>query len=130
MNPHVASSPSARQIGWVLACRRCGPFPCLSVLFLVTGLPLVGAGVLLGGWLEVLVIVASVVLAASSPCCGVRRHGRWRVLIVLSAALTMIAVRRFLASEPYEMMCVVVEAVVLAVRTPLEPLPVSDLRGV
>jgi hypothetical protein len=77
-------------------------------------LPLAGAGVLLGGWLEVLFIAASVALATGSLCWGFRRHRRSRVFIALGAALTMIAVGRFLASEPYELVCVVVGAVVLA----------------
>jgi MerC mercury resistance protein len=87
---------------------------CLSLPFLVTVLPLAGAGVLLGGELEVLFIVASVALATGSLCWGFRRHRRGRVFVVLGAALTMIAVGRFLASEPYELVCVVVGAVVLA----------------
>jgi hypothetical protein len=77
-------------------------------------LSLAGSGVLLRGWLEVLFIVASVALASGRLCWGFRRHGRWRVFIVLGAALTMIGVRRFLAGEPYKMVCVVVGAVVLA----------------
>jgi MerC mercury resistance protein len=87
---------------------------CLTVPLLVTVLPLAGAGVVLGGSLEVLFIAASVALATGSLCWGFRRHRRWRVLIVLGAALTMIAVGRFLASEPYELMCVVMGAAALA----------------
>ena len=80
----------------------------------MTVLPLAGVGVLLGAWLEVLFIVASVALATGSLCWGFRRHRRWRVFIVLGAALTMIVVGRFLASEPYELVCVVLGAVALA----------------
>jgi MerC mercury resistance protein len=87
---------------------------CLTVPFLVTVLPLAGVGVLLGGSLEILFIVASVVLATGCLCWGFRRHRRWRVFIVLGAALTMIAVGRFLASEPYELLFVFMGAVVLA----------------
>jgi MerC mercury resistance protein len=87
---------------------------CLTVPLLVTVLPLAGAGVALGGSLEVLFIAASVALATGSLCWGFRRHRRWRVLIVLGAALTMIAVGRFLASEPYELVCVVMGAAALA----------------
>jgi MerC mercury resistance protein len=87
---------------------------CLTVPLLVTVLPLAGAGVVLGGSLEVLFIAASVALATGSLCWGFRRHRRWRVLIVLGAALTMIAVGRFLASDPYELVCVVMGAAVLA----------------
>jgi MerC mercury resistance protein len=87
---------------------------CLTVPFLVTVLPLAGAGVVLGGSLEVLFIAASVALATGSLCWGFRRHRRWRVLVVLGAALTMIAVGRFLASEPYELVCVVMGAAALA----------------
>jgi hypothetical protein len=71
-------------------------------------------GGVLGGSLEVLFIAASVALATGSLCWGFRRHRRWRVLIVLGAALTMIAVGRFLASDPYELVCVVMGAAVLA----------------
>jgi MerC mercury resistance protein len=87
---------------------------CLTVPLLVTVLPLAGAGRILGGSLEVLFIAASVALATGSLCWGFRRHRRWRVLIVLGAALTMIAVGRFLASDPYELVCVVMGAAVLA----------------
>jgi MerC mercury resistance protein len=87
---------------------------CLTLPLLVTVLPLAGAGVLLGGSLEVLFIAASVALATGSLCWGFRRHRRWRVFIVLGAALTMIAVGRFLASGPYELVYVVVGALVLA----------------
>jgi hypothetical protein len=87
---------------------------CLTVPFLVTVLPLAGAGVLLGGSLEILFIVASVALATGGLCWGFRRHRRWRVFIVLGAALTMIAVGRFLASEPYELVFVFMGAMVLA----------------
>ncbi|HEX9868863.1 MAG TPA: MerC domain-containing protein [Candidatus Tectomicrobia bacterium] len=38
----------------------------------------------------------------------------WRVFIVLGAALTMIAVGRFLANESYELVFVIMGAVVLA----------------
>jgi MerC mercury resistance protein len=87
---------------------------CLTVPFLVTVLPLAGVGVFLGGSLEILFIVASVVLATGSVCWGFRRHRRWRIFIVLGAALTMIAVGRFLASEPYELVFVLMGAMVLA----------------
>ena len=87
---------------------------CLTVPFLVTVLPLAGAGVLLGGSLEILFIVASVALATGGLCWGFRRHRRWRVFIVLGAALTMIAVGRFLASEPYELVFVFMGVMVLA----------------
>jgi hypothetical protein len=87
---------------------------CLTIPFLVTVLPLAGVGVLVGGSLEILFIVASVVLATCSLCWGFRRHRRWRVFVVLGAALTMIAVGRFLASESYELVFVFTGAMVLA----------------
>ena len=87
---------------------------CLTVPLLVTVLPLAGVGVLLGGSLEILFIVASVVLATVSLCWGFRRHRQWRVFVVLGAALTMIALGRFLASEPYELVFVVMGATALA----------------
>jgi hypothetical protein len=114
MNQTTASASSAR-IDLVGACvsLMCAVH-CLTVPFLVTVLPLAGVGVLLGGSLEILFIVASVILATCSLCWGFRRHGRWRVFIVLGAALTMIAVGRFLASEPYEIAFVFMGAMVLA----------------
>jgi hypothetical protein len=72
---------------------------CLTVPLLVTVLPLAGAGVFLGGSLEVLFIAASVALATGSLCWGFRRHRRWQMFIVLGAALTMIGVGRFLPGQ-------------------------------
>jgi hypothetical protein len=111
----TAASPSSAHIDLVgtcvsLVCAR----HCLSVPFLTTVLPLAGVGMLLGGALEALFIVASVALATGGLCWGFRRHGRWRLFIALGAALTMITVGRFVVSEPYELMGVVVGAVVLA----------------
>ena len=113
MNQTAVSASSAR-LDLVGACVSllCAVH-CLTVPFLVTVLPLAGVGVLLGGSLEILFIVASVVLATGCLCWGFRRHRRWRVFIVLSAALTMIAVGRFLASEPYELVFVFMGAMVL-----------------
>jgi hypothetical protein len=114
MNQSVAPSAST-HIDLVGACMSLAcALHCLSVPFLGTMLPIAGVGVLLGGWLEVLFIMASVALASGSLCWGFRRHRQWGVLTVLGAALTMIVVGRFLASGPYEMVCVVVGAVVLA----------------
>jgi MerC mercury resistance protein len=87
---------------------------CLTVLFLVTVPPLAGAGVLLGGSLEILFIMLSVALAVGSLYWGFQRHRRWRVFIVLGADLTMIAVWRFLSSEPYELIFVFMGAMALA----------------
>jgi hypothetical protein len=114
MNQTPASASSAR-IDLVGTCVSlvCAVH-CLAVPLLATVLPLAGAGVLLGGSLEILFIVASVILATGSLCWGFRRHGRWRVFVVLGAALTMIAVGRFLASEPYELVFVFMGAMVLA----------------
>jgi hypothetical protein len=114
MNQTAASASSAR-IDLVGACVSlvCAVH-CLTVPFLVTVLPLAGMGVLLGGSLEILFIAASIVLATVSLCWGFRRHRRWRVFVVLGAALTMIAVGRFLASEPYELLFVFMGAMVLA----------------
>jgi MerC mercury resistance protein len=114
MNQTAASASSAR-LDLVGACVSlvCA-LHCLTVPLLAAVLPLAGAGMLLGGSLEILFIVASVALASGSLCWGFRRHRRWRVLIALGAALSMIAVGRFLASEPYELVCVVVGAMALA----------------
>ena len=111
----TAASPSSARIDLVGTCVSlvCAVH-CLTVPFLMTVLPLAGLGVLLGGSLEILFIVASVILATCSLCWGFRRHRRWRVFVVLGAALTMIAVGRFLASEPYELLFVFIGAMVLA----------------
>jgi hypothetical protein len=111
----IATSPSSARIDLVgtyvsLVCA----LHCLTLPLLVTVLPLAGGGVILGGSLEILFVVASAVLATGSLCWGFRRHRRWRVFIVLGAALTMIAVGRFLASEPYELVFVFMGAMILA----------------
>jgi hypothetical protein len=114
MNQAAASTSSSR-IDLVGACVSlvCAVH-CLTVPFLVTVLPLAGVGTLLGGSLELLFIVVSAVLATSSLCWGFRRHRRWRVFILLGAALTLIVVGRFLASEPYELVFVFMGVMVLA----------------
>jgi MerC mercury resistance protein len=114
MNQTAASSSSA-HIDLLGTCVSlvCA-LHCLTLPFLMTVLPLAGAGVLLGGWLEVLFIAASVALATGSLCWGFRRHRRWRMFVVLGAALTMIAVGRFLASETYELVFVFIGAMALA----------------
>jgi hypothetical protein len=111
----TAASASSARIDLMATCVSlvCAVH-CLTVPFLATVLPLAGLGVLLGGSLEILFIVASVVLATCSLCWGFRRHRRWRVFVVLGAALTMIAVGRFLASETYDLVFVFTGAMVLA----------------
>jgi hypothetical protein len=114
MSQSAASASAARidlvGTGVSLMCA----LHCLTVPFLVTVLPLASVGLLFGGALEILFLIASVALAAGSLCWGFRQHREWPVLAVLGAALTMIGVGRFLASEPYEIMFVVMGAVVLA----------------
>jgi len=111
----IAASPSRAHIDLVGTCVSLAcALHCLTLPLLVTVLPLAGAGMFLGGALEVLFLGASVALATGSLCWGFRQHRRWRLLIVLGAALTMIAVGRFLASEPYELMFVVIGTVVIA----------------
>jgi MerC mercury resistance protein len=111
----TAASPSSARLDLVGTCvsLMCA-LHCLTVPLLVTVLPLAGAGVFLGGSLEVLFLAASVALATGSLCWGFRRHRRWRMFIVLGAALTMIAVGRFLARESFELVFVVMGAAVLA----------------
>jgi MerC mercury resistance protein len=74
---HTAASPSNDRIDLVGTCVSlvCA-IHCLTVPLLVTVLPLAGVGVLLGGSLEILFIVASVVLATVSLCWSFRRHRR------------------------------------------------------
>jgi hypothetical protein len=111
----TTASPSSARLDLMGTCvsLMCA-LHCLTVPLLVTVLPLAGAGVFLGGSLEVLFIAASVALATGSLCWGFRRHRRWQMFIVLGAALTMIAVGRFLASESFELVFVVMGAAVLA----------------
>jgi MerC mercury resistance protein len=111
----TAASPWSARLDLVGTCvsLMCA-LHCLTVPLLVTVLPLAGAGVLLGGSLEVLFIAASVVLATGSLCWGFRQHRRWQMFIVLGTALTMIAVGRFLARESFELVFVVMGAAVLA----------------
>jgi MerC mercury resistance protein len=111
----TAASPLSARLDLVGTCVSlvCA-LHCLTLPLLVTVLPLAGVGVLLGGPLEVLFITASIALATGSLCWGFRQHRRWRVFVVLGAALTMIVVGRFMASEPYEFVFVVGGAVVLA----------------
>jgi hypothetical protein len=114
MNHTTASSSSARlDLVGTYVSLMCA-LHCLTVPLLVTVLPLAGAGVFLGGSLEVLFLAASVALATGSLCWGFRRHRRWQMFIVLGAALMMIAVGRFLASESFELVFVVMGAAVLA----------------
>jgi hypothetical protein len=111
----TTASPSSARLDLMGTCvsLMCA-LHCLTVPLLVTVLPLAGAGVFLGGSLEVLFIAASVALATGSLCWGFRRHRRWQMFIVLGAALTMIGVGRFLARESFELVFVVMGAVVLA----------------
>jgi hypothetical protein len=111
----TTASPSSARLDLMGTCvsLMCA-LHCLTVPLLVTVLPLAGAGVFLGGSLEVLFIAASVALATGSLCWGFRRHRRWQMFIVLGAALTMIAVGRFLARESFELVFVVMGAAVLA----------------
>jgi MerC mercury resistance protein len=111
----TVASPLSARLDLVGTCMSlmCA-LHCLTVPLLVTVLPLAGAGVFLGGSLEVLFIAASVVLATGSLCWGFRRHRRWQMFIVLGAALTMIGVGRFLARESFELVFVVMGAAVLA----------------
>jgi MerC mercury resistance protein len=111
----TAASPSSARLDLVSTCvsLMCA-LHCLTVPLLVTVLPLAGAGVFLGGSLEVLFLAASVALATGSLCWGFRRHRRWQMFIVLGVALMMIAVGRFLARESFELVFVVMGAAVLA----------------
>jgi hypothetical protein len=111
----TTASPSSARLDLMGTCvsLMCA-LHCLTVPLLVTVLPLAGAGVFLGGSLEVLFIAASVALATGSLCWGFRRHRRWQMFIVLGAALTIIGVGRFLARESFELVFVVMGAAVLA----------------
>jgi hypothetical protein len=97
-------------LGLSLACA----IHCLALPLLVAALPLAGLGFLVEGPTDVLLVLASLGMAAGSLCWGFRLHRRWHVFVVLSAALSLIVVGRVLVEGPYEIVLVVTGALLLA----------------
>jgi hypothetical protein len=87
---------------------------CLAMPLLITVLPLAGLGLLLKGLMEMLFVGASMLLAMVSPCWGVRVHRRWGVFLILGAATGLILAGRWSVEEPYELLLVVMGALLLA----------------
>jgi len=73
-----------------------------------------GIGWLLGGWAEVPLLTASMVLAMGSLCWGLLVHRRWGVFLPWGAALPLMIVGRFVAGAPDERLLVVTGAMCLA----------------
>jgi MerC mercury resistance protein len=87
---------------------------CLAMPLLITVLPLAGLGLLLDGPMETFFIGASMTLAVVSLCWGVRVHRRWGVFLILGAAMGLMLVGRWAVAEPYELLLVVMGALLLA----------------
>jgi hypothetical protein len=87
---------------------------CLAMPLLATVLPLAGLGLLLEGPLEMLFIGAAMILAMMSLCWGVRVHRCWGVFLILGAAMGLILAGRWAVEEPYELLLVVMGALLLA----------------
>jgi MerC mercury resistance protein len=87
---------------------------CLAMPLLATVLPLAGLGFLLEGPMETLFIGASMLLAVVSLCWGVRVHRRWGLFLILGAAVGLIVAGRWAIEETYELLPVVMGALLLA----------------
>jgi MerC mercury resistance protein len=87
---------------------------CLVIPLLITVLPLAGLGLLLQEPMETFFIGASMLLATVSLCWGVRVHRRWWVFLILGAAMGLILAGRWAVEEPYELLLVVMGALLLA----------------
>lgn len=75
---------------------------CLLLPIVVTLLPLGALAFLADEALEQGLIIGSVVVAASSYCWGFRRHGRWRTLLILAAAILLLIALRPMADGAWE----------------------------
>jgi MerC mercury resistance protein len=93
-----------------IACAiQCSIFPLL-----VSILPLLGLGFLLGDGVEKFFLVTSIVLAVSSFIWGFRYHRRFYVFLFLVSAAALIMAGRLWADDRFEIPLVVCGAVVLA----------------
>jgi hypothetical protein len=114
MNGILASQRLSRldQVG---ACLSLGcAVQCLAMPVVITVFPLSGLGFLLEGPMEMLFIGASMVLAMVSLCWGVRVHRRWRVFLIFGTALGLILAGQWLVEESYELVLVVMGALLFA----------------
>ena len=87
---------------------------CLAMPLLITVLPLAGLGLLLEGPMETFFMGASMTLATVSLCWGVRVHRRWGASLILGAAMGLILAGRWAVEGPYELLLVVMGALLLA----------------
>lgn len=93
-----------------IACAiQCSIFPLL-----VSILPLLGLGFLLGDGVEKFFLVTSIVLAVSSFIWGFRYHRRFYVFLFLVSAAALIMAGRLWADAQFEIPLVVCGALVLA----------------
>jgi hypothetical protein len=93
-----------------VACAiHCSIFPLL-----VSVLPLLGLGFLLGEGVEKFFLATSIVLAVSSFSWGVRYHRRFYVFLFLVSAAALIIAGRLWVDDRFEIPLVVCGAVVLA----------------
>ena len=75
---------------------------CLAMPLLVTVLPLIGLGFLVGERAEFVIIISAVALAIGSLAWGVRHHRSWRAFLILLVALTFIVTARTAVEGSFE----------------------------
>ena len=94
-----------------IACAiQCSVFPLL-----IGVLPLFGLGFLLGGGVEKIFVMTSILIAVSSFSWGFRYHRRFYVFIFLASAQALIAAGRLWVDETYEIPIVIPGTLLLAV---------------
>ena len=93
----------------VVCAIQCSLFPLL-----VTVLPLIGLGFLLGDGLERVFLITSLVLAVSSFGSGFRAHRRFYIFAFLLSASVLILTGRLWVDPSYEVPLVVSGMLVLA----------------
>ena len=86
---------------------------CMAVPLLITVLPLVGLGFILGESAELVMVVAAGGLAAGSLTWGYRHHRNWRVFLILGGALMLIFIARLGVSEKAEIVFMVLGGLLL-----------------
>jgi hypothetical protein len=69
---------------------------CAFTPFAVTILPLFGIAVLADERVEQVILSVSLALAATSVCWGIRIHKQRRILVLFSAALSLVIIGRFM----------------------------------
>ncbi len=86
---------------------------CMVAPLLITVLPLIGLGFILGESAELMIVVAASGLAVGSLTWGYRHHRKWRVFLILGSALTLILIARFGGSETGEVIFMVLGGLLL-----------------